>query len=192
MGRLDVEDRGLSRSPAQERLQNGDAGLLRQIRSGDAEAGHRFVREHYSAIYRYLLSLTGKPDLAEDLTQETFLQGWRCLDSFQGRGSLRSWLLRIAHREFLDLLQCRRAELGSEELVNVAAPDATAWMHAVELRQVIDRLPLEQREVVLLHYLEGYSSSEIAPIVGAPASTVRRRLSQVLAGEDGRPCRRRS
>src|SRR5262249_33101389 len=73
VGRLDVHDRPRPRSPAVERLPDADALLLEQIRSADAEAGQRFVREHYSAIYRYLLYLTGRRDLAEDLTQETFL-----------------------------------------------------------------------------------------------------------------------
>jgi RNA polymerase sigma-70 factor (ECF subfamily) len=173
-----VEDRSRPRSPTEEMLPDADAHLLEQIRSGDVEAGNRFVREHYGAIYRYLLYLIGQPDLAEDLTQETFLEGWRCLERFQGRGALRSWLHRIAHRQFLHLLQRRQAELGWDGMADVAAPDATAWMESVELRGVIHRLPLEEREVLLLHHLEGYTSAEIAAITGVPARTVRRRLEQ--------------
>jgi RNA polymerase sigma-70 factor (ECF subfamily) len=173
-----VEDRARSCSPAEPKLPDADALLLKQLRSGDAEAGHRFVREHYEAIYRYLLYLTGRPDQAEDLTQETFLQGWRHLDTFRGRGSLRGWLHRIAHREFLHRLQCRPAELGLAEIAELAAPHATAWTERVELREVIDRLPLEQREVLLLHYLEGYSSTEIARIVEVAVGTVCSRLSR--------------
>src|SRR5207249_11013799 len=55
------------------------------------------------------------------------------------------------------------------------------WAEAVELREVIRKLPREEGEVVLLHYLEGYSSSEIARIVGVPAGTVRYRLSMARA-----------
>ena len=110
--------------------------------------------------------------MADDLTQETFLQGWRYLHTFQGRGSLRGWLLRIARREFLRLLQRRQTELNSEGLTECTVPDTTAGLVSVELCQVIDRLPLEEREV-LLSYLEGYSSGQIAPILGIPARTVR-------------------
>lgn len=165
--------------------------LLEQIRSGDAEAGHQFVRQHYGTIYRYLLHLTGRPDLAEDLTQETFLVGWRCLDTFQGRGSLRAWLHRIAHRQFLHLLKHRQAEPALDEMAELSAPDTTARMERVELREVIDRLPLPQREVVLLHYLDGYTSTEIARITDAPVGTVcyrltraRERLRQELGEDD--------
>src|SRR5688572_25827608 len=87
-----------------------DARLLEQLRQGDPEAGHRFVRDHYPGIYRYLLYLTGRRETAEDLTQETFLQAWRRLETFDGRGPLRPWLHRIAHREFLQSLRSQHSE----------------------------------------------------------------------------------
>lgn len=178
MEKPEVEDRAHPWSPGEEMPSDADATLLEQIRAGNFEAGQRFVHEHYGAIYRYLRSLTLQPDLADDLTQETFLRAWCRLDTFQGRGSLRSWLYRIAHRQFLNRLQRRSVEPGRDELAAVAAPDATTWTDAVELRDVIDRLPLEQREVVLLHYLEGYTSSEIGHIVDAPVGTVCYRLAR--------------
>src|SRR2546428_13386299 len=64
-----------------------DARLLQQLRQGDAEAGHQFVREYYPGVYRYLLYLTGRPEAAEDLAQETFLQVWRRLETFEGRAA---------------------------------------------------------------------------------------------------------
>src|SRR5262245_38221483 len=70
---------GLPPLPAEE------TRLVRQLREGDPEAGRQLVRDYYAGVYRYLLYLTGRPDAAEDLTQETFLQAWRHLDSFQGR-----------------------------------------------------------------------------------------------------------
>jgi RNA polymerase sigma-70 factor, ECF subfamily len=163
---------------AEQRSPNADARLVEQIRSGDAEAGHCFVREHYGAIYRYLLSLTRQPELAADLTQETFLQGWSHLGAFQGRGSLRSWLYQIAYRQFLQALREQRAQAGLVERAELAAPDATAWTESMGLREAIDGLPLEERKVVLLHYLEGYTSSEIARIVDAPVGTVCYRLAR--------------
>jgi RNA polymerase sigma-70 factor, ECF subfamily len=173
-----LEDRSRPRSPTEARLPRADARLLEPVRPGDPAFGRQFVRDHYEAIYRYLLYLARQPDLAEDLTQETFLQAWRRRETFQGRGSLRGWLLRIAHREFLHLLERHPAPSGPEELAEMPAPNGTAWLDTLALRQVIDGLPLEQREAVLLHYLEGYSSAEIARIVDAPAATVRYRLAR--------------
>src|SRR5438094_7184627 len=128
--RLGVGDRVDTNMPAEGRLPDAEARLLELIRSGEAEAGHRFVREHYPGIYHYLLYLTRQAELAADLTQETFLQAWRHLDTFQGRASLRTWLHRIARREFLQALRSQRALVTLDETTEVVAPDATAWMES--------------------------------------------------------------
>src|SRR2546425_11914003 len=121
--------------------------LLEQLRRGDVEAGRRFIQDHYPGIYRYLVHLTGCRDAAEDLTQETFLQAWRHLDDFEGRSTLRTWLYRIAHREFLQALRSQRAQLPLEEAGEMPEPRAAELIEAVELRAVIARLPLEEREL---------------------------------------------
>src|SRR5919198_588612 len=77
-------------------LPEAEAHLLARLRMGDREAGHRFVRDYYPAVYRYLLYLTGHRETAEDLAQETFLRAWRHLDQFQGRAPLGLWLHQIA------------------------------------------------------------------------------------------------
>src|SRR2546428_884260 len=118
--KVDTEDRsqvpGLA--PA------ADARLLQQLRQGDAEAGHQFVREYYPDVYRYLLYLTGRPQAAEDLTQETFFHAWRGLESFKGRAPLRLWLHRIAHREFLQSLRRERPQSSLEDIPEFPSPRA--------------------------------------------------------------------
>src|SRR5947208_799287 len=166
-----------SSSPAPERMRPGEARLRQPLRQGGPEAGHQFVRDFYPDVYRYLLYLTRRSELAEDLTQETFLQAWRGLPDFEGRASLRVWLHRIARREFLQVLRSQRPQVSMEEVAEtVTAPDAD-WVDMVELRDVIRKLPAEQAEVVVLHYLHGYSCEEIAQIVRTHVSTVKYRLS---------------
>jgi RNA polymerase sigma-70 factor (ECF subfamily) len=168
-------------SQGEDALPAEDALLLSQIRAGDADAGHRFIREHYPSIHRYLLYLTGQREIAEDLTQETFFQAWRHLDRFEGRAPLRHWLHRIAHREFLRSLRGRRALVSLEEVGDLPAPRVEAWTDAVELRELLRKLPLELRVVTVLHYLEGYPCEEIARIVRAPEGTIKYRLSTARA-----------
>jgi RNA polymerase sigma-70 factor (ECF subfamily) len=161
---------------------SADGLLVQRLRRGDTEAGYRFFRDHYPSVYRYLFWLTERSEQAEDLAQETFVRAWRHLDRFDPGGSLRAWLHRIAHREFLRSVRRETPTslevVGEQEATVAFQREATAFTEAVELRQILRKLPAEQRVVVLLHDLEGYSSREIAPIVGAPASTVRRRLAQ--------------
>src|SRR5215213_8811186 len=78
------------------RPSEAETQLIDELREGHAGAGHRFVRDYYPPVYRYLLYLTGHRETAEDLTQETFLQAWRHLGQFQGRAPLGLWLHQIA------------------------------------------------------------------------------------------------
>jgi RNA polymerase sigma-70 factor (ECF subfamily) len=160
---------------------SAEARLVEQIRRGDADAGRRFVHEFYPGVYRYLLYLTGQPETADDLTQETFVQAWRSLDTLDERALLRPWLHRIAHREFLQALRSQHPHASLDDVPELPEPRAAALASAVELRQVITRLPLEEQEVVVLHYLEGYRYEEIAQILGAPVGRVRQRLVEARA-----------
>jgi RNA polymerase sigma-70 factor, ECF subfamily len=175
------EMRSVSEAQDSDALPHVEAQLLAELRAGDADAGRRFVREYYPRIYRHLLYLAGQREIAEDLTQETFFQAWRHLDGFEGRAPLGHWLHRIARREFLRALRSRRSQVSLEEAGNLAAPGAGAWTEAVELRELIRKLSRDQREVVVLHYLEGYDCEEIAAIVAAPVGTVKYRLSAARA-----------
>jgi RNA polymerase sigma-70 factor, ECF subfamily len=184
-----LEESALSGPLAAGKMRSADARLVEQIRNGDAEAGRRFVHQHYPGVYRYLLSRTGRPETAADLTQETFLQAWRSLDTFDDRMPLRPWLLRIAHREFLQALRSRRPathEFGTdtrslEAIAELPDPDTVGWTDAVELREALRVLPAEERELVVLHYLEGYRCEEIAQILGIPLGRVRHRLVDARA-----------
>jgi RNA polymerase sigma-70 factor (ECF subfamily) len=180
MMKSDPEDL-VSNQSASDGALAADALLVRQLRCGDADAGHRFVRDYYPGIYRYLLYLTGRPETAEDLTQETFLKAWRGLDRFVVRAPLRAWLYRIAHREFLQALRRQRPELALAESADPPAPYAAEQMESVELRELIRTLPVEEREMIILHYLHGYTCEEIASIVRAPVSTVKYRLLKARA-----------
>src|SRR5216684_6544393 len=134
------EEASLPGSMAAERVLSEDGLLVQRLRQGDAEAGCRFVHEYYPGIYRHLLYLTGRRETAEDLTQETFLQAWRCLDTFDPTAFLRPWLHRIAHREFLQALRARRPETSLESILEPPDPCSTELTEAVELRAILDAL----------------------------------------------------
>src|SRR5438132_4733912 len=148
---MDLRDPSLPDPTPGESVLSADMRLLKRLRGQDAEAGRRFVRDYYPGVYRYLLSLTGRREMAEDLAQETFLQAWRGLGRFEGRSTLRVWLHRIAHREFLQSLRHQRSLSSLEELDEAAAPRTATLTEAVELRAIVNGLPLPEREVVVIH-----------------------------------------
>jgi RNA polymerase sigma factor (sigma-70 family) len=184
-----LEETALSGPLAAGKMRSADGRLVEQVRRGDTEAGRHFVRQYYPSVYRYLLGRTGRPETAADLTQETFLQAWRSLDTFDDRMPLRPWLLRIAHREFLQALRSRRPatyDFGTDTqsldaIAELPDPGAAGWTEAVELREALRVLPAEERELVVLHYLEGYRCEEIAQILGIPLGRVRHRLVDARA-----------
>src|SRR5260370_38682133 len=141
------KDPSLPGSPSGELVRSEDALLLEQIRAGDAGAAQRFVGDYYPRIYRYLLYLTSRREMAEDLTQETFVQAWRYLDRFVVGGSLGAWLHRIAHREFLQALRSERQALTEWEaapLDEIAEPPertSIALDDAVDPTTAIGKLP---------------------------------------------------
>jgi RNA polymerase sigma-70 factor (ECF subfamily) len=188
-GGLDREEPSRPELPFAAAVPSADRLLLEQIHAGDPEAGPRFVRDYYPGVYRYLLYLTGSPEAAEDLTQETFLQAWRGLESFEGRSGLRTWLHRIAHRQLLQALRGRRLlpedplPTGEHRLVpqeavcEVPEPCSVSLTETIELRVIIGQLPIQERQVVVLHYLEGYQHEEVAQILGISLRRVRQRLA---------------
>jgi RNA polymerase sigma factor (sigma-70 family) len=160
---------------------------VEEILSGSTAASDRFVRDYYPAIYRYLLWLTGRPEAAEDLTQETFVRAWRHLDRFDDRAPLRSWLLCITRREFLRSRRDARPQTALEEAPEVADARTAELTEAVELRAVIRKLPIEEGEVVVLHVdytVPGWwqwHAPEARPGPGWPAlqpATVRERTQE--------------
>jgi len=87
-----------------------------------APAWYRFALQSPSATVA-LMAPENRAELAEDLTQETFVRAWSHLGSFQEQGALRAWLYRIAHREFLRSLRGQRAQVSLEEVAEIAAPE---------------------------------------------------------------------
>jgi RNA polymerase sigma-70 factor (ECF subfamily) len=153
-----------------------DKWLVQRILSGDKAAGEQFVIEHYEAIFRFLRNLTGNKEDAEDLTQQTFLRAWEALPSFRGDSLLSTWLHSIAYREYTHWLRSRREFVPLDEIVDMPDEQANQNLEAVLLRWAIYRLDPEHREVFVLYYVQGFSVSEIAKIIGVPAGTVKSRL----------------
>ncbi len=154
-----------------------------------AWGGLRFdevVLPHLDAAYNLARYLLRNPHEAEDAVQDACLRAVRHFGGFRG-GDARAWLLRIVRNTCFTLLRRRRAGGESVEfdeqvhaLDDRAGPEADlARALATEsLREALDRLPAEFREVIVLRELEGLSYKEIAQVAGVPIGTVMSRLSR--------------
>ena len=151
----------------------------------------RAARRHYAGVYSYLRWVCRDAALAEDLTQETFMQIWRSLPNLRREGALRTWVYRVARSRFLQ--HRRRAgletvsleELGDADHLDADSPDPQVRLERDErrraVRRAVERLPHLYREVIVLHNLEQLSLAQIAQVLEAPIGTVKSRRAKALS-----------
>ena len=129
-------------------------------------------RQHAQTVYKFLLSQTRDPDLAEELTQETFYQAVRSINRFDGRCKVSVWLCQIARHLWYQHLRRTRRETptADEDLPEVPVPSAEEGLLAqagqLELLRQVHGLPEAQREVVYLRAFGGLSFREIGDVMG--------------------------
>jgi RNA polymerase sigma-70 factor (ECF subfamily) len=128
---------------------------------------------HLAALLRVARRLTPEPTSAEDLAQETMLLAWRGFRGFQSGTNARAWLFRIMFNVFHG--QSRR-ELRSPEFPSRDV--RPMFQEAVEIAEALQALSLEQRTVLLLCVVEGFTCREAAGILDLPIGTVMSRLSR--------------
>ena len=161
--------------------------LVLRAQTGDREALDALLASVQEPLYRYLLSLVGERQLAEDVLQETFIRVYRKLGWLREPGLFRAWAYRIATREaFRQLKRERRwAEQvrDDETLGAVAAPpprEELARELSARLRETVAALSPASRAVIVLYYLHELSLEETADILGLPLGTVKSRLAYGL------------
>jgi RNA polymerase sigma-70 factor, ECF subfamily len=159
-----------------------EGALVERARAGDARAFERLYREHAGRVYGLCLRMTREPHLAEDCTQETFINAWRALPQFETRSSLATWLHRIA----VNVTLARRRKGAREERALDLDEDGEdglepQWtletpVEVDEIERAIGALPEGARDVLVLHALYGYSHTEAAQMLGVAEGTCKAQL----------------
>ncbi len=171
--------------------------LLAACREGKPEALRRLVDLHYEPLYRFLWRLVASPEVAAELTQESFVRALERLDAFDGRARFSTWLHSIALNLWKDARRRQgRERILVEEWTGETAPSLDSEQEAMgrlerhEVRRAVEQLPEAQRAAILLFFYQGMSYQEIAHICDCPVGTVGswihhgvRALRRRLAGE---------
>ncbi|MDQ3812051.1 MAG: sigma-70 family RNA polymerase sigma factor [Chloroflexota bacterium] len=163
--------------------------LVRRIRAQEADAFEELYSRYSPRVYGYLYQrLNGNVEEAEDLTAEVFTKVFEKIDSFQVQGApLSSWLFRIAHNRLIDSVRRRKGQtqVALEDAPPLAAAPVFGGIdQAVALDQIkagLARLTHEQRQVIVLRFLEGKSLAETAAIVGRNEDAVKKLQARGLA-----------
>ncbi|MFC9131493.1 sigma-70 family RNA polymerase sigma factor [Streptomyces sp. NPDC057099] len=154
-------------------------------RTGDPDAVDRFVRALHPDVVRYVTHLSADRQMADDLTQDTFLRALGSLHRFEGRSSARTWLLSIARRTVVDSLRYAATRPKSADVA-----DWTSWVEraqptglpgfddGVALLDLLDALPAERREAFVLTQLAGLPYEDAARAGDCPVGTIRSRVAR--------------
>ena len=170
---------------AKDQPQMTDLILMARIRSGDEDALAALHDRYASVVYSVALRVLGETTQAEDILQEIFLQLWRNPQRFDSsRGSLGAWLAVISRHRAIDQLRRRRPETDIEDVVicvDSRLEQATDRNLAIaRVRAAVERLPLEQRQLLEMAFFQGLTHSEIASKTGEPLGTIKTRIRSAL------------
>ena len=166
-----------------------DRELLRLIVAQDRDALDLLYSRYITAVYSMALHMLKQPPLAEEVTQDVFMNIWLKAASFNAeKGQPRSWIMSVAHHRVIDVIRSRRrtAQMtdpeGYETLERLPSGGASVES---QVQQNLDRerimkalagLPDNQKQVILLAYFEGYSQSEMAELLSEPLGTIKTRV----------------
>ncbi|MBQ8587437.1 MAG: sigma-70 family RNA polymerase sigma factor [Oscillospiraceae bacterium] len=167
---------------------------LKKAAAGSAEAFEQLVLKYQTAVYNLCLRMTGDPEDAADMTQESFLKAWRNLESFQGNSAFSTWLYRLASNTCLDHLRSvkRKPQLslvmededGETQALDVpdSAPSPEEQVIALDeqsrLNDALQALDEDQRQILILRAVNGLSYTEIAEALHLKEGTVKSRLAR--------------
>jgi RNA polymerase sigma-70 factor (ECF subfamily) len=157
-------------------------GLVQQAQAGDGGAFGELYEQYAPEIRRYLLGhLNGHREIAEDLTADVFVKVLLRLGSYQVSGApFSAWLYRIARNNLIDYQRARaRQPVGPLDTATaVPASNAEAVLDRSldrhELASALDHLTQDQRQVVTLRFLEGYSTAETAALMGKTEEAIKK------------------
>ena len=157
-----------------------ERSLVERAVARDAQAFGELYDMHVVRVYRHIYYLVNNVSEAEDLTAQTFLQAWEAMDRYEDRGvSFASWLLRIAHNLAISYLRSRhegnQLHEGLMDQDSFRNPERMTERQAdgERVRQAILQLGHEQRQVIILRFVEDLEYREVAEIVGKSVAAVR-------------------
>jgi len=174
-----------------------DAAAVALARDGDSDAFRALVDRHSRAVYRLAHRMTGNPQDAEDVVQETFLKAYRQLGRFESRANFGTWLHRIAVNCSIDLIRGRKNQEAGHDAVDLEIldgarsnpdervdPSPERLMLSTEVQErvgkAMDGLTAMERAAFVLRHFEGQSIEEISHALGLKANAAKHSIFRAV------------
>lgn len=154
------------------------AQLVDKAAGGNFEAFGQLYGIYLDRIYRYAFHQVQDRMTAEDITEEVFVKAWKAIKSCKGKGqTFQAWIYRIAHNHIVNTLRNtqRFTSIEMENIAEISSPEPEVEMklEQQELAEMIADLPQNQRQVVVLKFIDGLDNREIGKIMRKSEGAVR-------------------
>jgi RNA polymerase sigma-70 factor (ECF subfamily) len=168
-----------------------DAQIVKQVLKGKGEMFGLLLERYQKPIFNFIYRFYGNYDLAQELTQETFLRCYQFLKSYDPKRKFSTWLYTVAKNLCIDELKKRKSahEVPLDDALAVlerkepdGSPERNQQVQCIRkeedfrLLEALQELPSASRTVLLLHYFQGLSYQEIGEALSLPVSTVKIRI----------------
>ena len=166
-----------------------DHQLIYRVAKVDKEALEALYTRYASSVYSLAMFMLRQEALAEEATQDIFLNIWLKASSYKSdRGEPRAWIMSVAHHKIVDVIRTRRRSLnvtdpGTYETLDLLPSGQISTEEEVErnlererILHALSKIPPNQRQVIMMAYFGGYSQSEMAQMLQQPLGTVKTRV----------------
>lgn len=146
-----------------------------QASKGNQQAYEELVRLYYQDIFSYFVCHTSSREDAKDLTQDTFLKLGKYIKNYKPLAAFKTYLYKIAHSVYIDYLKKKKEYLYEHE----ETIESKQYIYN-NVTLLLDSLPTDERDLLILYYYEKLTYKEIATIYNIPVSTVKYRVKNIL------------
>ena len=157
-----------------------EVSIVALAMNGDDAAYGELVRRRQGVIRNLLRRLTRNPALADDLAQQTFIQGWQSIRGLKSPGAFGGWLRKLAVNFWLQNARAAKQNVALEDDLSAALP-GSAVSEQLDLDAALARLPRDVRLCIVLAYSEGMSHAEISQTTLMPLGTVKSHITRGAA-----------
>jgi RNA polymerase sigma-70 factor, ECF subfamily len=184
--------RPVTTSPGRDGSQENDRELVRLCQNGTEAAFEELVRRHQQRVFRLVGRILRRPEDVEDIAQQVFLKTYLSLGKFDQRAAFSTWLYRITVNECWDYLRKKKirplvyeSDLSEEQvsrldgIVSANRPPEDPGERAETrdaIEQILEKLPQQDRDLLMLKEVEGFSVQELAEMLDLNVNTVKVRL----------------
>ncbi len=167
-------------------LENADLdikSIVEQVQTGDIQAYTAIIRRFQKQIYIYCYYLLGSKEEAEDASQDIFIKGLENISNFSCTVSFSAWLYKIAHHHCIDLIKKKNKGnkfwTGFKKDYAYDQSQRQTYSYDDIIHELLEKLKVDEKRILLLRSIEGYSFDEIASIMDLKPTTVRKKYERL-------------